>query len=182
MSYLVSPLSEVLSKYPEEQVSQILSSFSCERDKDVESFLRDKAIVQEKKQTSRTYLIFDDDTNLLVAYFALAISIMEDKNLKCSNRMQRKMNFNNHVALSYLIGQLGKRDGSAKGLGMFAIEKAISCILKANAKVGCRVIRIDCRESLIEYYENNGFTPVGCNAEGNLNLMVRIIETDAVAA
>jgi len=163
---------------PEEDVLKILSSFSCERDKDVESFLRDKAVVQEKKHVSRTYLIVsNDEDSELMAYFAVAVSIIKDKDLKCSNRMLKKMNINEGLAMSYLIGQLGKSDGSAKGLGKFAIERAIGVIVKANAKVGCRVIRIDCRESLIEYYENNGFTLVRSNDEGSLNLMVRIVET-----
>jgi len=183
MSYSVSPLNDVLSKYPEEHVSAVLSSFSCERDKEVELFLREKAIVQEKKQTSRTYLIFDDDAeHLLVAFFAVAVSIIKDEGLKCSSRMLRKMNINEGIAMSYLIGQLGKRDGGAKGLGTFAIERAIGIIVDANAKVGCRVIRIDCRESLIGYYESNGFTLVRSNKEGNLNLLVRIIETGSVPA
>jgi len=166
---------------PEKDVSAVLSSFSCERDKDVESFLRDKAVVQEKKHVSRTYLIVSNgEEPELMAYFALAVSSMEGDDLRCSNSMRKKMNISGGLAMSYLIGQLGKRDGSAKGLGKFAIEVAMGYILDANAKVGCRVIRIDCKPSLISYYENNGFTFVGCNEEGNLSLMVRIIETNAV--
>ena len=147
----------------------------------MESFLREKAIVQEKKHISRTYLILDDDEeSRLRAYFTVAISSMEGADLECSNQMRKKMNINNGLAISYLIGQVGKCDGSAKGLGKFAIEKAIMYILDANALVGCRVIRIDCRPPLIRYYADNGFTLVGCNPRGDLNQMIRIIETKAI--
>ena len=181
--YSVVSLNKLLYELPEEDVSAILSSFSCERDKDVESFLRDKAVVQEKKHISRTYLIVSNgEETELMAYFAVAVSSVEGDDLECSNSMRKKMNISGGLAMSYLIGQLGKRDGGAKGLGTFAIERAIGVIIEANARVGCRVIRIDCRESLIGYYESNGFTLVRSNKEGNLNLMVRIIETGSVPA
>jgi len=177
MTYLVVALNKFLSKSSEEEVSKVLSSFSCKRDEDVESFLRDKAIIQEKKHISRTYLIFDieDMQKELVAYFTLAISSMEDKDLVCSGNLRKKMNINNGSAQSYLIGQIGKLDGAQKGLGRFAIEKAIDRIVSANAKVGCRVVRVDCRPPLVNYYKDNGFTLVRQNADRDLNEMVMIL-------
>jgi len=50
----------------------MLSKFSCKRDVDVESFLKEKAVIQEKKHISRTYLIFSKEPKELVAYFTLA--------------------------------------------------------------------------------------------------------------
>jgi len=105
------PLNELLSTYPERVVSDILSKFSCKRDADVESFLKEKAIVQEKKHVSRTYLIFSPAAAELVAYFTLAIGNMKVSDLQCSGSMQRKMNIKNESAQCYLLGQLGKCDG-----------------------------------------------------------------------
>jgi len=47
---------------------------------------------------------------------------------------------------------------------------------EVNSRVGCRVVRLDCRDALIGYYERNGFMKVGRNDERNLNQMVRIIK------
>jgi len=175
-TYSVAALSKFLSEVPEGEVSDMLSSFSCKRDKDVESFLKDKAIIQEKKHISRTYLIFDEDAGSeLVAYFTVAVSSMEDKDLVFSGNLRKKMNINNGSAQSYLIGQIGKLDGAQKGLGRFAIEKAIDRIVSANAKVGCRVVRVDCRPSLVNYYKDNGFTLIRQNADRDLNEMVMIL-------
>ena len=44
-----------------ELLSQILSSFSCERDEDIENFLHSKAVEFEKLSKARTYLICDEE-------------------------------------------------------------------------------------------------------------------------
>jgi len=177
MSYEIMSLSEFMTLFPQEHVSDVLHTFSCKRDKDVESFLREKAIVQEKKQTSRTYLMFTARQRPeLAAYFSLAVSSMDVKGLECSNELRKKMNINNDIAQSYLIGQIGKCDGSEKGLGTLAILHAISLIRAANTKVGCRLIRLDCKPSLIKYYTDNGFIHTGRNTDGDLHQMVRIID------
>jgi len=154
----------------------MLSKFSCKRDIDVESFLKDKAIVQEKKNISRTYLIFSTDSKFeLMAYFSLAISSMDVSDLQCSKSMEQKMNINKGSAQCYLLGQLGKCDNAPKGLGKFAMDQAMDRIVAANLNVGCRLFRIDCRDALKKYYEGNGFTFARRNKDSDLMQMVRII-------
>jgi hypothetical protein len=172
----VISLRRALSEYTEEQVSAYLSAFSCKRDKDVETFLKEKAIIQEKKQISRTYLMFTADAEpKLVAYFSLAIGCMGVEGMRCSNELLRKMNVRKDIVQNYLIGQLGKCDGGEKGLGKLAILDALERIKEANIQVGCRVARIDCRDSLIPYYKDSGFKFIRKNEEGNLNQMVCIL-------
>jgi len=176
-SYEITPLNEFMSAFPPEHVYEILSSFSC-RDKDVESFLKEDAVLHEKKHISRTYLIFTtDQASELVAYFSLAVKSMNVADLIVSNELLKKMNISEDVAQSYLIGQIGKRDGSQKGLGKLAMSSAIEIIKEANARVGCRVIRLDCKPSLMKYYAENGFVLARRNKEGDLNQMIRIIKT-----
>ena len=151
-------LNKLLTSYPEKQISDKLSEFSCKRDKDVESFLKEKAIVQEKRHISRTYLIFSTDSKELVAYFTVAVSSMDVSDLQCSRNMEQKMNINKGSAQCYLLGQLGKCDNAPEGLGKFAMEQALDRILNANLNVGCRLLRVDCHGVLRKYYENNGFT------------------------
>ena len=176
-SYKIISLSRFLHQYPRETVSGILSSFLCERDKDVESFLKEKAIVQEIKQISRTYLMFTATGHEPVAYFTVAVNSMDGSSLECSKSLQKKMNIHNKIAHSYLIGQIGKRDGSEKGLGKFALDSAVELIMAVNSKVGCRVIRLDCKPSLKDYYESNGSIFAGRNRDNDLSQMISIIES-----
>ena len=177
MNYRVTSLWELINTLSHESLLNVISSFSCKMNTDVETFLKEKAIVQEKKQISRTYLIFTNDpiTNL-AAYFTIAVSCMNVGGLECSNELRKKMNINDGLAQSYLIGQLGKHDGSQKGLGKFALHSALELIKDANAKVGCRLLRIDCKPSLIKYYTENGFIHVKCNRDGDLELMIKLID------
>ena len=181
--YNVVPLREVMAEYPQECLSRIISSFSCERDKDVESFLKDKAVMYEKKHLSRTYLIFaDNESRDLEAYFAVAVSSMDVSGLECSKELRKKMNINDGFAQSYLIGQIGKRDGGPSGLGRSALLCAIDTIIGANLKAGCRVVRLDCKPSLIKYYTDNGFANTGKDEKKGLYRMVRIINTEAAVS
>ena len=143
----------------------------------MESYLKEKAILHERKHISRTYLLFTDDNGPKpVAYFSIAVSCMEVNDLECSNGLRKKLNINKDIAQSYLIGQIGKCDGTEKGLGERAIEIAIDLIADVNSKVGCRVIRVDCKDVLIDYYRDNGFRLVRRNKDGDLNQMVQIID------
>ena len=56
-------------------VADSISNFTCQ-DKDVESFLRDKALDFERRDKSRTYLVFDDATDALVAYYTLSLNAL----------------------------------------------------------------------------------------------------------
>jgi hypothetical protein len=91
--------------------------------------------------------------------------------------MEHKMNIKKGSAQCYLLGQLGKCDKAPKGLGKFAMDRAMDRIVEANLNVGCRLIRVDCRSVLRKYYEDNGFTLARCNEENGLMQMVRIIGT-----
>jgi len=155
----------------------MLSKFSCKRDADVESFLKEKAIIHEKKNVSRTYLIFSKELKELVAYFTVAISNMDASSLECSKGMEHNMNIKKGFAQCYLLGQVGKCDKAPKGLGKFAIGHAVNRIMSANLNVGCRLMRVDCRNALRTYYEENGFTFARRNKDNDLMQMVRIIGT-----
>lgn len=114
----VFPLSGLIGFYGDDVVSDILSRFHSPLDDDVETFLREKAIIQEKKQISKTYLIFDMSTKDLVAYFSIAISSLDATGIKCSSNLKRKLNISkDKIIQSYLIGQVGRDSKSKFGIG-----------------------------------------------------------------
>ena len=60
-------------QFGEDALRQLLSEFSCERNQDVEDFLKRQAIDFTNKHQSVTYLVFDTDDAQLLGYFALTI-------------------------------------------------------------------------------------------------------------
>jgi hypothetical protein len=74
-------LSSYVGKELEEVIRTAITSFSC-KDKDVEYFLKSKAFDFEKRDKSRTYLVFDDAQYVagyvsVLAYFTLSLKSLE---------------------------------------------------------------------------------------------------------
>ena len=79
------------------------------------------------------------------------------------------------VAQSYLIGQLNRSKDAPKGFGSKLMEDAIHHILEANLIVGCRLVRVDCEDGLIDYYSDLGFRKIKKNEDEDLNQMAYIL-------
>lgn len=115
-------------------------------------------MVFERKNIARTYLAVMGGA--IAGYFTLSIGCLrvpDDQHISMS--LSKKMNIgpDNNVARSYLLGQLGGADYSYKGMGADLLEDAIEIIKRADELVGCRVIRVDCLDELIPYYEQHDF-------------------------
>ena len=48
------------------KLKELISIFVCERDCDIQNFIKEKAIPFEKLGKSRTFLIFDEDEDELI--------------------------------------------------------------------------------------------------------------------
>lgn len=63
----------------ERKTHELISIFVCEKDKDVEVFLKEKAVKFEKLGKSRTFFIYDEDADIfkILAYFTLSIQVLK---------------------------------------------------------------------------------------------------------
>jgi len=175
MTYEIVPLRAFMKTMPEHRVKRILSRFSCSKDEDVQRYLQETSVKHESRQISRTYLLFDNEpTKRLVAYITIAISSLSVDKEQCDAELLEKMNVNRGMAQSFLIGQLGKIDGYDKKIGNIAIDHAIGLIEGANKVVGCPVIRLDCKDALVDYYKEKGFMFLNKGSRG-LNQMIKIL-------
>jgi len=178
LDYHIVSLYDVLEAYGEDATSKKLSSFRCGRDPDRESFLHNKAIMMEKKSISRTYLGLNPSTNRILGYFSIGMKCMripDDTPISSNTRKRMNIDSDTGVAQSYLLGQLGRDDDSPKGFGHSLLVEALNRLSDANRIVGCRLVRLDCSDELIDYYVASGFRFVGRNVSENLNQMVIII-------
>ena len=157
-AYKTASLRMLMESMDESELQSYLDTFSCSHDSDREDFLHNKAMIFEKKNMARTYLAIMDER--IAGYYTLSIrclQVPEDRNI--SKSLSNKMNIDpdNNVAQSYLLGQLGRADYSYKGMGADLLEDALEIIKQANELVGCRVVRVDCLDEFIPYYEQHGF-------------------------
>lgn len=112
----------------------------------------------EKKNECRTYIAYDVETSDIMGFFSLGfrcLDIPDDCGL--SNTMLKKLNRSDEgVAQAYLLGQLS-RAKRYKGFGKTLIDEALFRIKVAQDIVGCRVVRLDCVDELVGYYQEYGF-------------------------
>lgn len=95
MMYTVIPLGELLNEeYDQEKLQQSFQKFSCQREADLENFLKNKAILYENADFGKTYLILDTaelkkENFVVMAYFTIAqksvdiSAIPKSKNERC---------------------------------------------------------------------------------------------------
>ena len=122
---MVIPLKLLLDQnYDRTFLEKVLSSFKCEKDNDVESFLINLAEENERKKETITFLSINDEKAekgeiWVDGYFSLALKVFyfyktaeqEEKDKIC-----KEIGELTHIP-AYLIGQLGRADKSKKGLG-----------------------------------------------------------------
>lgn len=75
----------------DKELREILSSFSCDQDEDIQNFLLERAVEFEKLSKTRTYLICDqeqlenEDEEALVIYY-IWIYFFGIKSVNCARR------------------------------------------------------------------------------------------------
>ena len=179
MSLTLYKLCDMISEWDEDYLQFLLSSFRCSAEPAAEKFLRNTAVGHERNCISRTYIFLEGDDSGISAvkgFFTLAVKCLAvDEQHNIPDEMFEQMNINRGVAQSWLLGQLAKADGTEKGFGRTMIKQALDIFSIGNDMFGCRVVRLDCRDRLLEYYKSAGFVPTGKNHNGTLNQMVAII-------
>ncbi len=169
-------------------LSQILSSFCCEQDEDIDNFLHNRAVEFEKLSKARTYLICDEDQMLsddfyldqliIYGYIAIAqkvLSVPEDWSIRKRKEIDG-LNGKIHGEpirdfSCYLIGQLSRNSNVPKDSisGKQLLQYAYDVIATAVDAVGGRYMMIECQdeEKLIEFYTNNEFQEVNLSKDGS---------------
>lgn len=157
--------------FGEDDLQQILSEFSCDKNPDVERFLKEQSLTFAKKNQSVTYLVFSSDDASLVGYFTLAIKPITVNGENFSKTIKRKISrvsvqdeeTGTYTLSAYLIAQLGKnfKDGiNEKITGEQLLQAAVDTIKELQYMAGGMVIFLEAedKKELMHFYEDkNGF-------------------------
>ena len=154
----------------EDELFQILSEFSCEKNKDVERFAKNQSVEFAKKQQSVTYLVFLTEDAELVGYFAITIKPITVNAEPFSNTVRKKLariselNELNHTynLAAYLIAQLGKNyhNGANERItGEELLGLAMKQIKQLQYLAGGMVVFLETsnEEKLLSFYQAMGF-------------------------
>ncbi len=157
-------------KLGEDDLVQILSEFSCERNSDVEKFLKNSAIEFTKKNQSVTYLVFSVEDGELLGYFTIALKPLTVRGETVSNTVKRKLlriseldeETQTYTMSAYLIAQLGKNfaNGADKRItGEELLEAAWNKIEEIQYRAGGVVTFLEANneDMLLDFYKDNRF-------------------------
>lgn len=177
-SYHQINLQIMIDELGEDRVNAILSTFSCPKNKDVEQFLKRKAILFSKQGFSKTFLVFwssnDQKEKYLIGYYTIANKAIEIEKKSVSNGTYKKIqkfkvaSFSNDSCLipAILIGQLGKNYAAGNDTlikGKELLKMAVDRIQDIQYEVGGKFAYLECedKEKLINFYTENGFVLFG---------------------
>lgn len=166
-------LDKMLEVLGEERVKEILSSFSCPKNEEVEYFLRKKAIEFSKQAIAKTHLVFASyqEEPVLVGYYSLANKVFTiRKTAKMSSKLKRRiLRFSSYdeelkqysLAIP-LIAQLGKNYTNGYNSlieGAELLEMAFEKIRKVQQYTGGKFAFLECADTpkIKAFYEDNGF-------------------------
>ena len=165
-NYLCLNIFELLRKYSIEELQEKFDSFSCQKNKEIELFIKNNAINFSLKHQSVLYIIFDTTTNSVVAYFALSIKPIRFNINALSNtalkRLQRISDVdlidNSITPSAYLIAQLGKVDSSKIDIHdiFYFLDNNIIDIQNACGGV-VEFLESENNDKLIKMYQDKGF-------------------------
>ena len=163
---------DLLAELGEERTSEILSAFECPLNPDVQSFLREKAILFSRHGYASTYLVFASyqGSVVLIGYYALAMKAVVIKGSLLSSqwrgRLRRFAFYDSDLkqfTLSLpLIGQLGKNyahhyDRLISGDDLLGI--ACETVREIQLMSSGKMVYLECEDvlPLTSFYERNGF-------------------------
>ncbi|MBP1920695.1 hypothetical protein [Youngiibacter multivorans] len=153
----------------EAKAQELISIFVCSKDIDIENFIKQKAIMFEKLGKSRTFLVFDEDSDKfnILGYYTIAIQVLKIPS-EFSNRRILKLDGlsakrNGEIITelpAILIGQIGKNELYKDNVtGHKIMEFCLNTIFDGQARLGGRLIILECKKVPYFYgfYEQFGF-------------------------
>ena len=176
MEYAQISIMDMIEGVGEDRCKNILSSFSCPLNHDVEDFIRNKSIDFAKQKIAITFLVFarEKEKRELVGYFALANKFVAVEENKLSNTLKKRVlkfsqydkDMDRYLLSMPLIAQLGKNFADDLELsisGNDLLHMACKKVMEAQDIIGGKTVYIECADNpkLHEFYSRYGFFEFG---------------------
>ena len=146
--------------------TDVLKPFDCGH-ADLNGFLLEtsgdipNATAYDQQLLAATYVVEDDDSHAILAYFSLLHDKLEREFVNPTNwnRVSRKIP-NSKRRSSYPALKIGRlavsREHSAQGLGRH-ILRFVEAMYLMNKQAGCRFITVDAIPSAVDFYKKCNF-------------------------
>ncbi|MBB5218067.1 GNAT family acetyltransferase [Treponema rectale] len=175
MNFNVVNIIDLLKSVGEKEVRSALQEFECERNSEIEIFLKNNAIDFTKRKISVTHLILDDNGQI-AAYFTLTHKPSNISSLSLSKSAIKTLSryaildrdSNSFNISAFLIAQFGKNsayNGSRNISGNKLMDFCFEILESVQKQVGGGIAFLECedKKQLLNFYqnENNRFRIFG---------------------
>lgn len=175
--YSILSLSDILAEKGEDFCREILSTFSCPMNDDVERFLTKRSAIDFATQgVSQTFLVYASykKKNVLCGYFTIANKYIVVNKHSVSGTLRRRLRKfampsaekDDLVIMAPLIAQLGKNYANGYSeliTGDELLKMAEDQIRLAQRIIGGKVVYLECEDidRLKDFYSLNGYVEFG---------------------
>ena len=155
-------------------VKLMTDSFSCPKNAEVETFLKQSALDFTRRSVSITHLLVSPETRECLGYFTLTHKPFSVKAQSLTNtqrkRMERFSKYDSELGVytisAFPIAQIGRNfSASVRATGAEIMAAAFDRIATAIHEIGGQVVFLECEEGnakLRVFYERNGFSSCSC--------------------
>lgn len=190
-------IDKLAKKVGDRVLSSTLAQFSIPLNKEVEDFIRNKALQATKLKSSITYVLVDEDIAEVIGYFTLLVkpftipaSCLSSTNRRLISRFSEvNEETGNYTASVFLLAQIGKNYAIQRQYqvsGRDLLEVALDKLRAAQDLIGGKLVLIEReteRMKLHDFYKANGFKSWNSRYDKNDNVqydqMIRVIESIA---
>lgn len=164
-------IQDMLKAIGEEELTKLLSDFSCPLNLEVEDFVRNKALDFAKRKLSITYLVMkkiNEERRVLAGIYTLSHKAIEVTNTSISNTVRRKLSryatldkdTDKYNVSAFLIAQFGKNSAVPKEnsiSGNELMDLTFELLKHVQYCVGGGVVYLDCEdiEKVLGFYQND---------------------------
>lgn len=140
------------------------------------NFIKKQAIPFEENSLARTYVLYDQDKNCILAYITLVCSEVTSE-----QKLVDKAGFSYKtypaVKIARLLVDSRYRTADYKGIGKYLVEFAIG-IAKTEVcpAIGCRFVMVDAKKESVGFYEKCGFTMIDTDHNRELEAPVLFLD------
>ena len=171
-NYKIQRISELLSMENGEQYFYSIAESFKSPNKDVETFLKTKAVQATKLNTATTYLVYKEISPIeidLVGYFSLAMKMLTLKKSPLSSSKEKVISrfgyydedSNSYKVPAILVAQFGRNfdDESASIFGNDLMTITLNQVKTALSYLSGKTVFLECEkeQKLIDFYKNQGF-------------------------
>lgn len=168
-----------------------LNKFKCEKNKDVTTFLKDKAMLFSKKYKGETYLFYDIDLQNILGFFTITTKACKVNSIKSEDLIEKIDNYHSskkrkeELIPVILIGQLAKNDIENNCLNLNIILNEAFCVIKEilSKTGGVGFVLIDVVKTkeqsykkLVEKYKENGFSEARENTDTDGTTYIQMLK------